>query len=216
MKVSLLRFLVFVFFVVLFLITILPRLYSFAATTNIDQDRSEQAIDMGNYTVNAPLGEGWKVEVEKDKGAIKFSKQTKSFFGGGLPVTIIHVSRNWVLQEKWNLSEEEIANDYRTGEAANMMVQGGVFGDYILEDVKNDTMTLDEKNIYTMSYKTTGGKWFGKSKVQEATLYLYFPPDFKEKHAFYIFVMSEVHKRDKDKKTDFTQILPVIKSLRLK
>jgi hypothetical protein len=114
------------------------------------------------------------------------------------------------------LSEEEVANDYRGGEVMNMEVMGVNPGKYELHDVKNDVTTMNGKKLYSLSYRKMGGAWFGANKVEEAVLYLYFPSDFKEKHLFYLFLISEFHELDPAKKADLTPIDPVITSFRLK
>jgi len=188
-----------------------------SATTQAgNPENKEQTIDVGNYMFLAPPGDNWKVEIEKEKGSVSFSKQPRGFFGGKLPLTTIHVRENRVLQEKWNLSEEETANDVREREKIGMFMKGGLSGDYFLTDSKNDTITIDGKKIYIMSYKNSGGKLFGKDKILEAILHLYFPPDFKEKQIFYMVIIAEIHEIGKTKETDFTLVYPVINSLRSK
>lgn len=199
------------------LLVILPFLFSCSTPQSISQEGKERTIDMGSYTVDLPSGGNWKVEIDKERGSVRFLKQPKSFFGGGLPTTIIQVSYNWVVQEKmWQLSEEEIANDYRDGEIANMTMAGVMPGSYELHDVKKEITILNGRKLYTLSYKQMGGEWFGTDKINESILYMYFPSSFKETHTFYLFLISEVHKREKQIAADLTPIFPVIKSLRLK
>jgi hypothetical protein len=176
--------------------------------SSVQQDRKEQTIDMDTYIVSAPPGKGWKVESDTAEGAVRFSKEK--------PLTLVQVSYNWVVKEEWlQRGEEEIANEYRDEEVVYMTQVGVLQGSYELEDVKRDTTTVDGKKLYTLSYTTMGGKWFGKDKVQKATLYLYFPPDFAEEHIFYLFLISVTGKRDSHKEADFAPIYHVINSFRL-
>jgi len=68
-----------------------------------------QIIDMGAYSVRAPLGEGWEAEINKERGTINFIKAKKralGILGGG---TVIKVFVNAILSPKrWHLSEEEV------------------------------------------------------------------------------------------------------------
>jgi hypothetical protein len=200
------------------LLVILSFLFACSTPQSLNQESKERTIDMDSYTVDLPSGENWKVEIDKRVGSVRFLKQPKSLFGrGGLPTTMIQVSYNWVVEEKmWQLSEEDIANDYRDGEVANMTMAGVLPGSYELHDAKKDITTLDGKKLYTLSYKQMGGKWFGTDKISESILYMYFPSSFKETHTFYLFLISELHKREKEIAADLTPIFQVIKSLRLK
>jgi hypothetical protein len=192
-------------------------LLSCSAPQEIKQGATEQIIEMSSYTVAVPSGGTWKVEADKANDKVRFTNQPESVFGGGLPITAIHVSSNWVAKkEMWKLSPEEIANDYREGERANMMMRGVLPGSYELYDVKKDTSTVDGKTLYTLSYKQTGGKWFGKDKINESVLYLYFPTNFHESHKFYLFHISQANMRDAQGAADLSPIFPVIKSFRLK
>ncbi len=182
--------------------------YSSCATTSQMQPVSKgQIIDMGIYTVKAPLGDGWKVEIAKERMRVTFMNKPGSFLGGRLPIIVIDVAQNRVMQKNWNLTEEETANDYRNGEEADMMMRGVLPGNYELHDVEKNTMTFEGKKLYTMSYKTMGGKWFDPDKEQKATLFLYFPPDFGEKRIFYTFLISEVKAKGTIRETDSTLIL---------
>lgn len=178
------------------------------------KEGTEQTFDLGRYTVKAPSRGNWKAEIAKGEGRVSFMKQPP---GGGLPTTMIQVSYNWLAQEEtWEWSEEKVADNYRTGETVNMFMQGVSQGLYELLDEKKDAATLDGKRLYTLSYKQMNGKLFGTDKIAESILYLYFPPNFKETHIFYVFIITEVNKRDNQEAADLTPILPVINSFHLK
>jgi hypothetical protein len=199
------------------LMTIVFTLFSCAAQQDIRQEGKTQIIEMNSYTVAVPSGGTWKVEADRAKGKVQFSKQAASIFGGGLPLTVINVSYNVVLkQELWKLSAEEIATHYRDGEVIDMQMRGMLPGSYELHDVKKDVATVDEKTLYTLTYKQMGGKWFGRDKMNEAILCLYFPPNFHESHKFYLFHISQANKRDAQVTADLSPIFEVIKSFRLK
>ncbi len=196
----------FVFFFILILATTQPAY----------PENKDLIIDAGSYTFRAPPGENWEVKIEKEKSSVIISKQPRSFFGSKLPLTTIYVVQNNVLQEKQNLSEHKIADEVRKNEEMGMFLGGPISGKYFLTDCKNDTITIGETLIYTMSYKNSGGSGFGKDKVGEFILHLYFPSEFKEKHIFYMIVIGEIHDIAKTKETDFTVVYPIINSLRSK
>src|SRR6266498_2960282 len=199
--------------IVLFL---LPLFLILANTQPAYPEDKDLITDAGNYTFNAPPGKNWEVKIEKEEDRVTFSKQPKSYFIRKLPLTTIHVVQNKVLQEKQNLSEEEIADDVRKNEEFGMFIGGPLSGKYILTDCKNDTVTIYDKKIYIMSYKNSGGSGFGKDKVGEFILHIYFPSEFKEKHIFYMIVIGEIHEIAKTKETDFAIVYPIINSLRSK
>ena len=182
----------------------------------ITQADKKRTVDVSSYLVNVPAGD-WNVKINSRRGEVQFFKQPKSVGGGKLPITMIQVSYNWVAKEEmWHLSADEIADAYRDDEIGDMFVNGVLMGNYSLHDTKKDTIILDEKKLYTLSYTQTGGKFFGEDKINECILYMYFPQNFKETHRFYLFLINVVNKRDKQAATDLTPILSIIKSFRLK
>jgi hypothetical protein len=179
-----------------------------ASTSSAQHEREPQTIEMEMYTVSAPPGGGWKVERDKKDGTIRFQKRN--------PVTIIQVSYNRVVKEEMlQWSEEQVASDYRQGEVGNMMVHGAIERTYVPQDVKQDTISLDGKKLYTLGY-TTIGQPFGNPNGQ-AILYLYFPPNFREEHTFYLFLMHVViGNEDSSKQANFAPIHQVIDSFRVR
>jgi hypothetical protein len=85
-----------------------------------------------------------------------------------------------------------------------------------LHAAKKGVAAVDEKTLYTLSYKQMGGKWFGKDKIVESVLYLYFPPNFHESHKFYLFHISQANRRDAQAPLDIKPLLEVISSFQLK
>lgn len=179
-----------------------------ASTSSAQREREAQTIEMETYTVSVPPGGGWRVDRDKKGGTIRFQKRN--------PITIIQVSYNRVVKEEMlQWGEEEVASDYRQGEVGHMMVRGAIERTYVPKDVKQDTTSLDGKKFYTLAYRTSGEP-FGNPDGQ-AILYLYFPPDFREKHTFYLFLMHVViGDQDSSKQGDFAPIHQVIGSFRLR
>lgn len=197
--------------VILFLVSC-----STTQTKKIHQHSKEQTIDMGGYTVNIPPGENWDITVYKEasgKEYVEFLKQSKP---KALPRTVILVLYNWVAQKdmlQW--SEERIADDYRDGEVGDMTLNGVLTGSFELHNVTKDSVILNGKKLYTLSYTTSGGK-FGTDKINECILYMYFHPNFKETHKFYLFIFNEVNKKDRPHPPDLTPVHSLIESLHIK
>ncbi len=191
--------------------------FSHAAFDSLEHGGKEKIIDLGLFTFKAPSGDEWSADIKKESGEAQFKKQKKSIFGGGLPLTLIHVSYTSVLKEDmWKLTEKEIADDYRNGEKANMFIQGVLQGAYLLEDLKEDSITLNEKTLYTFSYKQMGGRSFGDDKLAESILYLYFPADFKKNHSFLRILISQFSKKDKIVPLDPSSAIQIINSIQVK
>jgi hypothetical protein len=205
------------------LIVLFPLLLSCATTLPGRQYTQGSVIEMGHFSVIGPPGDGWFVNIQKDKGFVDFQKRNVSMATGIVnDTTIIRVFRNWIWDQKfWRLSEEEVANDYRAGEEADMIRRGVMTGQYELSDVKKDIAMIGDKKVYFMSYKTLGWSKGDKGPtdhrvVGEAVLYLFFPADFKEKHFFYIFLINHSYLQGSLQKGDLTPIIPVINSLQIK
>jgi hypothetical protein len=199
---------------ILFIVAIALSSCATTQTTQQLQPVSEgQIIDVGDsYSVKAPRGEGWGAQVKKEMGAvdlIRVKNRALGILGGG---NVIGVSMNLISPERWYQSEEEVADDYRNREEQDMFERGVRTGAFKLEDVKKGITTIDSRKLYFMSYRTTPGQQY---IAQEAILYLYFLPDFKKKHIFFVFIISEFLERFSPTKPDLTQIYPVINSLQI-
>ena len=193
-------------------------LFSSATALSTAAENIKRSFNLKDYSVGLPTGEKWKVEIDKRTQSISFVRHSKAHLGGGaFPLTYIRVTPNWVV-EAWGrqFSEEEIANNYREKEIADMQMLGVKPGLYEVYDIKKDITILDGKKLYTLSNTQKGGEWYGTDKIGEQILYIYFPPNFKETYKFYLFIMSEIQKIDERVAVDLTPIFTVIKSLRLK
>jgi hypothetical protein len=201
------------------LIIFLPILLSCATTLPGRQYTQGSIIDMGNFSVIGPPGNGWFVNIQKDQRKVEFQKRNVSQSTGFInESTLIHVLQNWVADEKLKrLSEEEVADDFRMKEELGMLFRGVGMGKYELTDVKKETTIIDDKKLYLMSYRTSGvGKPVPRKWISEAVLYLFFPADFKERHFFYCFLIQQVKAEGFFGAYDLTPIIPVINSLKIK
>jgi hypothetical protein len=183
----------------------------------MEDERSGIVVDVGDYTVMVPSGEEWSVAIDKHRGTLVVEKLKKWWTGKILGTTLIRVFQNKVLpEEKWSMSEEQVADDYRNTEE-HIMKEAAQRGEYDLEEVRRISLQISDKKLYAMSYKITKGSWLsGPPEAVEAMLYLYFPRDFKETHTFYGFLISESYERGSLVTKDLDQIYPVINSFQLK
>jgi hypothetical protein len=184
------------------MVVLLVLMLSCATAPETKQRDSEQILDMGTYSVSVPpvrrflmYNYKWEIQSNKEKGTVAFQSVNKNIYGEFISITLIQVYRNLIPQEGWNLSEEQTADDYRNLEERIMSEKGVKKGLYNLEAVKKDVSNVGGKKLYTMSYKKTIGKGFFTDYTEFGVLYIYFPPDFKEKHHFFCFLTSEGFKR---------------------
>jgi hypothetical protein len=205
-------------------------LFSCATTQQAQRVKEGETINMGSYTVNVPPGDDWQIQIDKEREAVIFVKEK----GKGMRVlgqllggnsirrgtTLIQIFRNAIMDpSKWYLSEEEIADDYRNSEENIVSMGEDEKEEYKLEDVKKGITTVEGRRLYFLSYKATTGHWMGSlkgpSKAVEATLYLFFPPDFRYNHIFYGFLINESYLQGNLITVDLTIIYPVINSFRI-
>jgi hypothetical protein len=198
---------------------VVPLLFSCAPgqQAKMTGERSGVVVDVGDYTVMVPPGDEWSAAIDKHRGTLDAEKLRKWWTGKILGTTLIRVFQNKVLpEEKWSMSEEQIADDYRNAEE-QMMKEAAQRGEYKLEQVRKMSCQIGDKKLYVMSYKITKGSWLSDPpKAVEAVLYLYFPKDFKNTHNFYGFLISESYERGALVKKDLDQIYPVINSFQLR
>jgi len=202
------------------LVMFLLSLFSCATTQPIQQTQ-DRTINMGYYSVEAPPGEDWQYEMNKEKGILICQKLKKWFSGRVLGSTLIEVFRNSVAPQGWHLNEEECTDDFRNSEERGMQEEGVKKGLYELRNVKKGMETVGDRKLYTMHYETTmtlpGGVWehgLAARRAQQVVLYLYFPPDFQARHIFYGFLISEEYERGSLVKVDLTQVHPIIRSFK--
>jgi len=202
------------------LILLFLLLLSCASTPPGRQYTQGSIVDMGDFSVIGPPGEGWFVNMEKDQRTVEFIKRNVSRPAGAIDESIIiRVFRNLITDEKLkHLSEEKVADDFRANEEAGMLVMGVMRGKYDLADVKKGTTMIGDKKLYLMSYRTSGWskgptrqKW-----INDSVLYLFFPADFEEKRFFYCFLIGHLFMQGSLEKGDPTPIIPVISSLKIK
>lgn len=206
---------------VILITLVLPLLFSCVSNKQPEMagDRSDIVLDIGDYTIVQPSGGGWDVVIDKEEGRFTAEKLKKWLIGKILDSTLIKVFQNKVIpEEKWSLSEEQVADEFRNTEE-RIMKEAAQRGEYDLKEGRNMSCQIGSKKLYAMKYKITKGfrNLFGiGSLVIEAMLYLYFPPDFKETHSFYGFLISESYERGWLATKDLEQIYPIINSFQLK
>jgi len=194
------------------------------AASKVQTQDEKHSVDMTSYSVNVPPGGDWQMGINKEKEIVTFQRPKKWWTGQVLGSTLIQIFRDEVSPQGWLRSEEDIADDVRNDEERMMREEGVNKGVYQLLDVKKNIEAINGMKLYTMYYvvdaELPGG--FAKHGMnahrhQEAMLYLYIPPDFKEKHVLFRFLINEDCQRGSlGCRADLTQIHAVINSFRVK
>jgi len=188
-------------------------LASCATTSQFQHAKAGQIIETDTYSVETPRGEDWYFQAEKGKKHVTFSKPKPNVWGLH-GATMIFVDAGKAYKE---FSSEEDAADYIRRVEENDLIERGVKrGEYSLQDIKKDSVTVGSRKLYSMSYKTI-------SRTGEAIIdiyYLYFPLEFMEDHTYYDFGLSKgAYKSDDSGLTltdsDLAQIYKVIDSLKI-
>lgn len=189
-------------------------LLSCATAPETQQETKIPIFDASYFTVEPPYGV-WD-QAYSEPGTIIFGKPKYSVLWGWVGRTLINVFRKEVKQEGWHLSEEQVADDFRSQEKNIIRSDWSTKSEYKLKDVKKDVTTIGGKKLYRMNYKVTYPYNLMEGwRVVNAVLYMYFPPEFKQNHIFYGFLFSESHAWGALVTFDVELIYPVINSLKI-
>ena len=194
----------------LFSLSICLTLFSCAAMqTKGSPIAGGQVVDMGIYKVEAPLGDGWKVKTDKTQGRIEFNKGSKE-----AGFTSIHILPGFLNPGTENQPEDEIVNMIFGYEEKDIR-ERGVTRSYYLKDLSKEVTTIGGKKLHVMNYTITD-----RSRIPmdiKYAMYLYLPPDLRQKKVFYGFWIGEPSKISESVyETDFTKIDSVISSFQSK
>ena len=189
-------------------------LVSCKSALTIPYETHDTTIDMGSYTVDRPPGEGWKAVIA-DKQRIDFTRIAMGDDGSVLLAESIMVKTQWTRDKNiWKLSEQEVAKEYFESERAGLVrgVLSGMMDS--IEDQTEKIIYIDNRKLYNSysKHKLTAGK---KTFDVEQSMYLYFPPGYKNDDKFMVFLVSEAYEPGSRESADLSEILPVIKSLKI-
>jgi hypothetical protein len=175
-------------------------------------------ITMNGYTIKAPLGKKWGMEIDAEREMVTFFLVKRhSRAGQVLGCTMIQVYKNTV--------DDPGIQDLREGEVAGLLLaqEERTMGEagIPITDVKKELTARGGKTYYTLTYKAKKLKYRnllldGVPVISENVLFLYFPPDFKENHDFYGFLINDAYRPDSlATSVNIDQIYPVIDSLEI-
>lgn len=151
------------------------------------QESTESLVDVGNYLIKSPPGQDWKMEVEKDKGFVRFTRDKASMF-----FTIIIVRELTI--DKMNLhTATEIADNFRSN-LQQVLKEKEAAEKYEVKSVEKEVITLKEKTYYALFYKKWLGGFWGKG-TEYGSIFLYIPSNYERNHKYYGFLLMEIYPR---------------------
>lgn len=177
------------------------------ATTGTEITDINNQINTPKYSITVPPKRGWKMKNDTADPNVTDLEKTI-----GSSSYMMRFSINWVKQDymkSW--TAKQVADNYRNGERANMIVRGVMTGMYILKDVKMGKKKVGNKLFYTMNYTTLTNE-----AEQKASLYLYFPKK-RNIGTFFVSLYSEASLSDKPLSRSYkSEFLKTLNSLEMK
>ena len=182
-------------------------LLSGCATTGTEITDINNRVSTPTYSITVPPKCGWKIQKNTVDPNVSYMEKAM-----GSNNYIMRFSINRVIQDymkSW--TAKQVADNYRNGEQANMIVRGVMTGMYTLKDVKMGRKKVGNKLFYTMDYTTITNK-----VEQKASLYLYFPKK-RNIGTFFVSLYSEGSLGNKPLSRSFkNEFLETLNSLEMK
>jgi hypothetical protein len=205
------------FNIIIFAIFVLSAFCISSCTTGLpsedEQTDKSLIIDMGSYSVAYPVGDDWSCRKDKFNKSIQFSREKCWWTGVVLGETNILIYENVIKSDTLSLTEKQTADEYRNEEIKNLKQSGQIEP----EDQNFCDTMFNGKKFYCLSYGYTEGGLLGMGgKTAEVIMALHFPSNFREKHTFYVFMISDFKQSDALISNDATQLYPVLKSFNCK
>ncbi len=176
-----------------------------------------ERIIAGSYAIAVPSSGDWTVNVQRGKETVELLDDSTGILSSLMAQehsVRIMVFANLVREEGWPMSDDETALDFLDNEVNVMQERGVKPGLYSLSDISRGTDTVGSRKVHYLKYRT-GMNRDGRSYLQDAALYLYFPPDFSVSHRFYGFHFSDMHTGVWLGKVDTKPLMEVIGSFQI-
>lgn len=171
---------------------------------------AEQLIDMGSYSLRAPLGEGWRQLADRTLGVAVFMRGPADGDAGWVVVT-----QNALRPEVDLGSEAGAAARIQQYEEASLWARGATRS-YAPGRISREVETFGEKRLYVMRYAITDRSRGFPIEVMYATC-VYLPPNAKETRRVYLFIVGKVRNAAASADANvLPELYPVIGSLREK
>jgi hypothetical protein len=183
----------------------------FARLGELSKVTGGQAVDAGSYTVPAPAGEGWNVQVDTYNDSVAFTRTSPAT----KELTSIVVARRELFMASEARNKIDIVTAVECSEEAGLKEQGKAKS-YMLGEVSKEIEAIDGKTLYVMRYVITDRRLSSVVESKEAG-YIYLPPNWKESKRAYVFSIAQPQKvGDMILATDASEVGSVIAGFRQK
>ena len=170
------------------------------ATSSGTVQQSTDRIELQTYSILPPPGEDWQVKIDEENEKITCFKRYQNVLAFFQPNFFkeakIEIFKNAVGQDLWELRPEEVAEDFLQKEEKIMREKGEAEGKFKIKKLEKGKIEIGDKKVYKMYWKSRFGGTWDPYFVSEATIFLYFPPDFNTNHLFFMVLVSDVRNND--------------------
>lgn len=160
-------------------------------TTRYGEKVTQSQYEFSSYSIAAPKGDWGVVRLDEAAEGIRFGLTHTGTIGRKVQITVMEVSKIPVTASGAELAEEALADDQLATEERNVAEEGRKTKVFSLKNVRKGSKTVGGKKVYFLQYEVDYSTWEVGAKAGESLLYVYFPPDWKTRRAFYSFEITE-------------------------
>jgi len=161
-------------------------LLSFPAFASLSQQQAVEPvlIIMPSYRLKSLPSREWSVERDDRKETVSFNKVSTNPYTS----SYMQVIKKVLGKRQLDLSEAKLAESFVKDEEEKINKELVQRESYDLREVRKGTTTVGGKKLHFMNYRAV------KDPVRvDGLVYLYFPENYKELRAFYVFFISEAY-----------------------
>jgi len=149
-----------------------------------------QAVNARAYAVTAPVGDGWKAQVDRYNDTVTFTKGLRPTNAADL--VSITIARRDVALAAAARNETDLVTAIECSEEVNLK-EAGKAKSYTLGEITKQILTIDGKTVYVMSYVISDRSLFKVVEVKYL-VYTFLPTNWKESRRAYTFVLQQAEK----------------------
>lgn len=211
-------------FAKIFLVVVMCLTICSCATARLpNQGNIKSTIEMKTYRINIAEEKSWKdweASTKSENDLLVLKKLNIWPLNGQVQgYTNMAVMRDSITPEGWSLAEKEHADNVRTIEEKIMREKGRAEGKYEIEELTKGDLVHNGKRFYFMKWTTfqrDGGAVYTQGLYMKGAMFLYFPEDFANTHAFYRFAITDTKIHPSFINVNVEQIFPLIDGFAVK
>jgi len=148
--------------------------------------------EFSSYSIAAPKGDWGVVKLNEAAEEIQFASARPDDMGKIVQTTLMGVSKVSVAASEAELTEEALVDQFFTRELRTQEEALKAAKNYSFKEVRKGVATVGGKKVYFTGYGVDMGGSSAGGTNGDALHYVYFPPDWKTRRAFYDFGVSQV------------------------